>query len=328
MGGVTSRLTRRRGRINKGIRELTRRIYPQPAQFIQPLFVVEGSTQREAVPGLSGVFRDTPATLLQQIADDLEQGISKFLLFGVPAAKHEHDFDPGFTARQVQAIRERFGAEVWLAVDVCLCSSTTHGHCGIVNESGTQVMNTPSVGALTAAALAYAQAGADCVAPSDMMDGRVAAIRAALDSHALDSVAIMSYSAKFHSGFYGPFRVAADSAPGQETELTDRATYQIDPAREDDALLSSRRDAAEGADILMVKPGMPYLDVLASLSKEIPLPWAVYQTSGETAGFNLLQENRLGQRERLNREAWTAFLRAGASMIISYDARHAREWLS
>jgi porphobilinogen synthase len=173
-------------------------------------------------------------------------------------------------------------------------------------------------------ALAYAQAGADCVAPSDMMDGRVAAIRKLLVQQQLERTLVMSYSAKFHSRFYGPFRIAAESAPGGT--LSDRASYQIDPARPSDALLSARRDATEGADILMVKPGLPYLDVLKTLSNEIQLPWAVYQTSGEYAALSLAIEANLMSPQAIV-ESWTAFIRAGASIIISYGARHAREWL-
>ncbi len=320
-------LNHRRTRLTPAIRELTQVARPASRQFIQPLFVSESATAREPVPGLDGVWRDTPDSLLQQITADMEQGINKFLLFGVPATRSDRHFDHAFTAAQIAAVKAEFGASVWLAADVCLCSSTSHGHCGILNSSGDQVENAASVAELSAAALLYAQAGADCVAPSDMMDGRVAAIRQALDADGYDAVVIMSYSAKFHSGFYGPFRVAAESAPGAGNRLTDRATYQIDPARPDDALQSSQRDAAEGADILMVKPGLPYLDVLTRLSDAIPLPWAVYQTSGEAAGFNLLARAGLGDRARLNVEAWTACVRAGARMIISYDARQARDWL-
>lgn len=320
-------LTRRRTRLTPAIRELTQSARPVSRQFIQPLFVNENIANREAVPGLDDVWRDTPDTLLQQIAADLDRGIDKFLLFGVPADKQQQHFDHGFAANQIAAIKAEFGSQVWLAADVCLCSSTTHGHCGVLNTTGDQVQNAASVDALSEAALLYAQAGVDCVAPSDMMDGRVAAIRDSLNNNSHDDVVIMSYSAKFHSGFYGPFRVAADSAPSGGNSLKDRASYQIDPARPDDALLSSQRDAGEGADILMVKPALPYLDVLARLSNAIPLPWAAYQTSGESAGFNLLARDGLGDRTRLNIEAWTACVRAGANAIISYDARHAREWL-
>jgi porphobilinogen synthase len=323
-----AKLSARRTRLSPAIRELTREIRPHHEQFIQPLFVVEGLTKREAVPGLNGVWRDTADSLIDQVESDLGNGISKFLLFGIPANKHTHEFDTEFLAQQITSLKQHFGERIWLAVDVCLCSSTTHGHCGILNEQGDHVVNDLTVEALAQAALAYAQAGADCIAPSDMMDGRIAAIRSSLDAAGLDAALIMSYSAKFHSAFYGPFRIAADSAPDQNVKLTDRASYQIDPARPSDALLSSLRDDEEGADILMVKPGLPYLDVLADLSQQIPKPWAVYQTSGEAAGFELLAREGLGQRERLNTEAWIAFLRAGATMIISYDARHARDWLA
>jgi porphobilinogen synthase len=193
----------------------------------------------------------------------------------------------------------------------------------VLNTAGDYVVNDATSEELANAAGRFAQAGADCVAPSDMMDGRVAAIRSALDQLDCEQTTIMSYSAKFHSNFYGPFRLAADSAPAEQNRLRDRASYQIDPARPRDALASSRRDAREGADILMVKPGLPYLDVLASLSEQIPLPWAVYQTSGEQAAIDLLAHHDLLQRDATQRETWLAFKRAGASIIISYAARRA-----
>jgi porphobilinogen synthase len=323
-----AQLSARRTRLSPAIRELTRDVRLSHQQFIQPLFVAQAINEREAVPGLQNVWRDTPTSLLQQIAADIAAGINKFLLFSVPAAKDTNNFDHTFAAEQISAIKKHFGTDIWLSTDVCLCSATTHGHCGILNEAGDHVINHASVTALAAAALSYAQAGADCVAPSDMMDGRVAAIRDILDQHDLDAITVMSYSAKFQSSFYGPFRIAADSSPAAEISLTDRASYQLDPARPNDALISSLRDADEGADILMVKPGMPYLDVLADLSAQIPLPWAVYQTSGEAAGIELLAREGLGNRQAMNTEAWTAFVRAGANMIISYNARQARNWLN
>jgi porphobilinogen synthase len=198
----------------------------------------------------------------------------------------------------------------------------------VLNDSADHLDNVASVRELAAAALAYARAGADCVAPSDMMDGRIGAIRAALDANGLERTVLMSYAAKFHSSFYGPFRVAADSAPKTASGLADRASYQIDPSRAGDALLSVERDVAEGADILMVKPGMPYLDILADLSRQFAQPWAVYEVSGEYAGIELLADQGLANRINAHREAWTGFVRAGASMIISYGARHAKEWLA
>lgn len=318
----------RRNRDNRHIRELTRAVRLHAEQFIQPLFVVEGLGAREAVPGLRDVWRETPSSLLAQIEADLERGISKFLLFGVPAAKRERAFSQAFTSARLADIKGRFGDDLWVAADVCLCSYTTHGHCGILAEDRTHLDNDVTVAALAQAALQFAQAGADCIAPSDMQDGRVAAIRTALDGAGFQRRALMSYAAKFHSAFYGPFRVAADSAPDPANALQDRASYQIDPGRPDDALLAARRDADEGADILMVKPGLPCLDVLARLSAALPLPWAVYQTSGEQAGIDLLAAAGLADPVRAQLETWTAFARAGAQMIISYAARRAPTYLA
>ncbi|MCX7036633.1 MAG: porphobilinogen synthase [Proteobacteria bacterium] len=323
-----SRINLRRLRQDRHIRGLTREHRVSPEQFIQPLFVVEGLAGREEVPGLTGVYRDTPDSLLYQIESDLKAGVEKFLLFGVPMGKATHAIDWSFDAGQIARIKQRFGSDIWLSVDVCLCSSTPHGHCGVLNPEGDHLDNRASVRELAAAAAAYAQAGADCVAPSDMMDGRIGAIRDALEQAGCDRTLLMSYAAKFHSTFYGPFRVAADSAPKQQSKLTDRSSYQIDPARPGDALLSVERDVAEGADILMVKPGMPYLDILADLSRQFPQPWAVYEVSGEYAAIELLAREGLTNRIAAHREAWTALVRAGASMIISYGARHAREWLA
>lgn len=318
----------RRNRDNRHIRALTRSVRLHPEQFIQPLFVVEGLAAREAVPGLKDVWRETPTTLLRQVETDLEQGISKFLLFGVPAEKREQDFSQAFTSARLADIKGRFGDAVWIAADVCLCSYTTHGHCGILADDRNHLDNDVTVAALAQAALQFAHAGADCVAPSDMQDGRVAAIRTVLDSAGFQRRALMSYAAKFHSAFYGPFRLAANSAPDKTFALKDRATYQIDPGRPDDALLAAERDAAEGADILMVKPGLPCLDVLANLSAAIPLPWAVYQTSGEQAGIDLLAAQGLADPVRAQLETWTAFVRAGAQIIISYAARRAPSYIA
>ena len=316
-----SDLSLRRNRLSSKTRELTRQTLISRRQLIQPLFVVAGLQDREPVPGLNQVWRDTPESLIRQIESDLADGIDKFLLFGVPAHKSAEPFDVSFTAEQIGHIKSRFGDDLWLGVDVCLCSHTTHGHCGILNTAGDQVLNAATVTELAKSAAVYAQAGADCVAPSDMMDGRIAAIRSSLAESACDDRQIMSYAAKFHSSFYGPFRLAADSAPADGHQLKDRASYQIDPARPDDALACALRDADEGADILMVKPGLPYLDVLADLARRVPRPWAVYQTSGEQAAIDLLAGQDLLNADRAQLETWLAFKRAGATMIISYAAR-------
>ena len=323
-----SSLNLRRLRQDSHVRALTREVHVQPDQLIQPLFVGETNARPEAIPGLTGVHQDTPDSLLRQVEQDLKAGVDKFLLFGVPRARSERHIDWSFTSGQIQALKKRFGRDIWLATDVCLCSSTPHGHCGVLNAEGDHLDNDASLVELVQASLSYAQAGADCVAPSDMMDGRIGAIRQALDRDGLERTVLMSYAVKFQSTLYGPFRVAADAAPKGGTPLKDRASYQLDPARPGDAWLCAQRDDAEGADILMVKPGLPYLDVLRELSREFRKPWAVYHVSGEFAALEALAAQGLANRAALHREIMTAFRRAGASMIITYGARYAREWLA
>jgi porphobilinogen synthase len=318
----------RRLRQNEHIRALTREVHVQLEQLIQPLFVAEGLAAPTAVPGLTGVHQETTESLLRQVEQDLRAGVHSFLLFGVPAGQRERDIDWSFTAGQIRALKQRFGHDIWLAADVCLCSSTPHGHCGVLNPEGDHLDNHASVLELEQAALSYAQAGADCVAPSDMMDGRIGAIRARLDGAGLERTILMSYAVKFQSVLYGPFRVAAGSAPKSGNTLKDRASYQLDPARPNDAWQCAQRDAAEGADILMVKPGLPYLDLLRELSSAIHKPWAVYHVSGEFAALEALSAQGLAPRAALHREILTAFKRAGAAMIITYGARFAREWLT
>jgi porphobilinogen synthase len=317
----------RRLRQSPFIRELVQEYRVSVEQMIQPLFVVEGLAEREAVPGITGTFRETSESLLRTVERDLEAGVTKFILFGVPREKKLTDFQHQFTSSQIESLRKRFGKDIFLAVDVCLCSSTVHGHCGVLSAEGDHIENNSSVQELAKLARGYAQAGADCVAPSDMMDGRIRGIRKSLDEVGLDRTLIMSYSAKFHSRFYGPFRVAADSAPKGDVQLKDRATYQIDPASPRDAFMSSLRDAEEGADILMVKPGMPYLDILKQLSTEIKKPWAVYEVSGEFASIEVMAQHGLMNGPAAHVEAWTSLVRAGASMIITYGARYARDYL-
>lgn len=319
-----SALSLRRLRQNEWIRQLTKEVHLSYEQFIQPLFIVEGINHREPVAGLTGTFRETKDSIFSQIEQDIEAGVRKFLLFYIPAEKKSHSFNHDFSCENILELRKRFGNKIWLAVDVCLCSATTHGHCGILTKGSevASVDNQLTINELAKAALQFAQAGVDCVAPSDMMDGRIGAIRKVLDEKTL----IMSYAAKFHSSFYGPFRQAADSAP--KLGLKDRASYQIDPARPGDALASALRDEAEGADILMVKPGLPALDILSKLSQLIPTkPWAVYQVSGEFAGVELLASQSLINGPKAHVESWIAFKRAGASMIISYGARFAKRWI-
>lgn len=327
MAGQKYGITLRKSRLDAQTRAEAREVRFTQSQLIQPYFAVAGLKAREPVPGLTGVYRETTDTLLGQIESDLENGVTQGILFGVPSEKSpgpKFRFDQ--TADQIRAVKRRFGERFYLYVDVCLCSHTDHGHCGILNEEGDHVVNEASVEALAQAALEYARAGVDAVAPSDMMDGRVAAIREALDREGFDRVKLMSYSAKFHSRFYGPFRAAADSAPKGSVKLKDRATYQIDPGHPTDAYLSSKRDLEEGADILMVKPGLPYLDVLKDLSARIPAKWAVYEVSGEFAAIEALAAQGMIDGPRAHWEAWTAFFRAGASLVLTYGARHFKRY--
>ncbi len=323
----SGKLTLRRARLNPLFRKLTSEVDLSVDHFMQPLFCVEGLKVKEEIPGLAGVYRETADSILRQIESDLETGVKSFVIFGVPAQKSAQNFSYASTAKMISEIKKRFGSDLFLAVDVCLCSYTDHGHCGVLSTEGDHVDNGRSVTELAKAALEYAAAGADCVAPSDMMDGRIAAIRGALDQGGQEQKLLMSYSAKFHSKFYGPFRVAANSVPSKTNSLKDRATYQIDPARPSDALLASERDVREGADILMVKPGLPYLDVLAMLSAKIKLPWAVYEVSGEYAAIEELAKAGLINAAAAHVESWIALRRAGASILISYGARNAQKWI-
>ena len=322
-----SPLTFRRLRDNAHIRELTARVNVSHRQMVQPLFVTEGLKARESIPGLTGTHRDTPTSLLNQIKDDVKHGITKFLLFASPTAKHTREFDHSFLTSQIAAIKKQFGNDIWLAADICLCASTTHGHCGILNDAMDHVENPASTQALADMALAAAQAGADCVAPSDMMDGRIRAIRETLNTNGHAQTVLMSYSAKFASAFYGPFRIAQNSAPDKKLKLQDRKTYQMDYRRPDDALACSLRDADEGADILMVKPVVHYLDVLKELSAQIPLPFAAYYVSGEHALVEAAAAQGLVDARAAHIENWHGIARAGGQIIITYAARYAREWL-
>jgi porphobilinogen synthase len=296
--------------------------------FIQPLFVDESVQERTPMASLNEIAADTIASVLDQIALDLEQGISKFLLFPVPLHKSNTDFDFGFVIKALQAIKKKFGNQVWIAADTCLCAYTQHGHCGLLNETQTAVLNHESVTVLAQYALALAKAGADCIAPSDMMDGRIAAIRNALDENGFDHIAIMSYSAKFSSQFYGPFRDACKSSPGNNPILKDRKTYQFSAYNAQDGLLSTIRDIEEGADLVMVKPALPYLDIIQTIKQETKFPLVAYHVSGEYQSLELLASQGLVERSQAHLEIWTSLKRAGADCIISYAARHAKDWIA
>lgn len=319
-------LTQRRLRTDAHIRELTASVKLSHKSFIQPLFVDEALTTPRAVDGLANVQVDTASSILHTIEQDLQNGISKFLLFPVPAQKQQPPFDFSFAASLIKHIKMEFGNDVWLATDLCLCSYTTHGHCGILNEAQTKLINHKTVDELTRYATQLAVAGADCIAPSDMMDGRIAAIRTQLDALGFDAISIMSYASKFSSQFYGPFRDACHSAPNTNG-LKNRKSYQISPFNGNDAIASALRDEKEGADMLMVKPAALYTDVIAKLKQQTLKPIAAYHVSGEYAAVESLVEKGLASREAVHTEVWAALQRAGADIIISYAARNAKAWI-
>ena len=319
-------VTQRRLRADTHIRELTASVKLSHKSFIQPLFVDEAITTPRAVSGLTGVEVDTPSSVLTTIEQSIKGGATKFLLFPVPANKKEAGFDFSFASSLVRSIKENFGSDVWIASDLCLCSYTTHGHCGILNDDHSKLVNHKTVDVLSKYATQLAIAGADCIAPSDMTDGRISAIRTSLDALKYDTVSIMSYSAKFSSQFYGPFRDACHSAPNT-IGLKNRKTYQLSPLNMNDAIASSLRDEKEGADILMVKPAALYTDVIAKLKQQTLKPIAAYHVSGEYAAIEALAEKSLVNREAAHLEVWTALTRAGADIIISYAAKNAKQWI-
>ena len=319
-------LTRRRLRTDAHIRELTASVRLSHKAFIQPLFVEEGIAGPRTVVGLPGVDVDNSDSILYTIEEDINKGINKFLLFPVPAARKEKDFDFSFATSVIKEIRQRFGADIWIASDLCLCSYTTHGHCGILNEEQTKLSNSKTVEVLTKYAALLADAGANCIAPSDMMDGRINAIRQILDALGKEEVSIMSYAAKFSSQWYGPFRDACHSAP-KGTTLKNRKSYQLSPFNSKDAIATALRDEKEGADILMVKPAGLYTDVIAKLKELTLKPIAAYHVSGEYAAIETLARQGLLERDAAHLETWAALTRSGAEIIISYASRFAKKWI-
>ena len=315
----------RRLRRTAGIRGLVRETRLSADSLIYPLFVCEGTGVRREVPSMPGVFQLSVDEAVDEAAAARADGVRAVLLFGLPAHKDEHGTAAADPAAPVQtavrAIRGRLD-DVAVVTDVCLCEYTAHGHCGILD--GETILNDVTVGRLVEAAVSHAEAGAHVVAPSDMMDGRVGAIRRGLDARGFEDVAIMSYAAKYCSAFYGPFRDAADSAPA----FGDRRTHQMDPANSDEALREVGLDIEEGADIVMVKPAMPYLDVIHRVKARFGRPTAAYQVSGEYAMAKAAA--RLGwlDEDRIMLETLTAIRRAGADILITYYARRAARALA
>jgi porphobilinogen synthase len=286
------------------------------AHLIQPIFIVEGLRSAEAIPGLDGNYRLGIDVALDAIAADVAAGVRHFLLFAVPASPAAYG---AFAARAVEAIKRRFGSDLCLWVDICLCSSTADGHCAISGPDR-RIDLDATLAALEEMTLRIADAGADGASPSDMMDGRTARLRTALDGRGHGAVPVMSYSTKFASRFYGPFRTAAGSAPKHGT----REHYQIDVRSRTDAIGSSVRCANEGADLLMVKPGMTSIDLIAPIREATGKLVGAYQVSGEYAGLCALGRDGLADFNAALLETWLVFRRAGAAYIITYGARHAR----
>lgn len=327
-GTVTSlRLTRRPRRLrrSRAIRALVRETHLQASHLVYPLFVTGGQAVRRPVSSMPGVFQLSVDEAVEEAGAAKADGVGGILLFGVPPHKDDSGTgawdSEGPVQEAVRAIKKAH-PEVLVITDVCMCEYTSHGHCGLIVDG--EVANDPTVALLVRTALSHAAAGADVVAPSDMMDGRVGAIREALDERGFADVAILSYAAKYCSAFYGPFRDAAESAP----KFGDRRSHQMDPANVEEALREVELDLDEGADIVMVKPALPYLDVLARVKAEFGVPTAAYHVSGEYAMLKAAAANGWIDETRAMFESLTSIRRAGADIIITYYAREAARALA
>ncbi len=314
----------RRLRRNEAIRNLVRETRPSSAGLVYPMFVCAGSGVRAEVSSMPGIAQQSVDKLVEETREVADLGIPAVILFGLPEHKDEKGTEAyiasGVVQRAIEAIRAA-RPELLVITDVCLCEYTSHGHCGVIE--GKQVVNDPTVELLAEMALSHARAGAHMVAPSDMMDGRVAAIRARLDANGFADTAILSYSAKYCSGFYGPFREAAQSAP----QFGDRASYQMDPANAREALKEVALDVEEGADIIMVKPALPYLDIVHRVREAFDVPVAAYNVSGEYAMVKAAAENGWIDEKRVVLEILTSIQRAGASVVLTYHAKDLARWL-
>jgi porphobilinogen synthase len=314
----------RRLRESPLIRRMVRETRLGVENLILPLFAVHGRGVREPISSMPGVARLSLDEIAREAKDAASMGIPAVLLFGVPASKDprgsEAYAEDGIVQQAARMVKETI-PDLLVVTDVCLCQYTSHGHCGVVEDG--RVRNDPSVDLLARVAVSHVEAGADIVAPSDMMDGRVGAIREALDEAGYTETPIMAYSAKYASAFYGPFREAAESAP----QFGDRRSYQMDPANAIEALREVGLDVDEGADIVMVKPALPYLDVIARVKQEFGVPLAAYSVSGEYAMIKAA--GRLGwlDEERVMMESLTAIRRAGADLVITYLAKEAARLL-
>jgi len=313
----------RRLRRSERLRALVRETRVTPEQLIYPLFVAPGEGLRREIPSLPGCFHLSVDQAAKEAREVESLGIAGVILFGLPAGKDaagsEGYAEDGVVQKAVRAIRAAC-RDLLVITDVCLCEYTSHGHCGVVADS--EVQNDPTLELLARMAVSHARAGAHVVAPSDMMDGRVAAIRKGLDAAGLADTPILSYAAKYASAFYGPFREAADSAP----QFGDRRGYQMDPANVREALREVRLDVEEGADIVMVKPALPYLDVIRAVKEACDRPVAAYNVSGEYAMVKAAAARGWVDEERIVKETLTSIRRAGADVILTYHAKDFARW--
>jgi porphobilinogen synthase len=315
----------RRTRQSEALRGLVRETRLDPSQFVYPLFVTHGANVRQPIESMPGQAQLSVDQLAAEANDLADLGVRAVLLFGLPASK-DPEGSEAYDGDGIvqQAIRELKRVDPGLAViaDICLCEYTDHGHCGLLTATG-EVDNDPSLELLTRMAVSTAEAGADIIAPSDMMDGRVAAIRGGLDDAGFESTPIMSYSAKYASAYYGPFREAADSAP----QFGDRRGYQMDPSNVREARRKVAADIEEQADIVMVKPALAYLDVIRAVRESTDLPLAAYNVSGEYAMVKAAAQQGWLDEQRIVLETLTGIARAGADIIITYHAKDAARWL-
>lgn len=314
----------RRLRMNDAFRSMVRETELSPKDFIYPLFVVPGKNVRREVRSMPGVFQLSIDEIVKECVEVKTLGILAVILFGIPEHKDEvgseaYD-EAGIIQMAVRAIKKEV-PNLIVITDVCLCEYTSHGHCGIVR--GDEIVNDESIELLAKEALTHAQAGADMVAPSDMFDGRVRAIRSILDENDFKNTPIMSYAAKYASGFYGPFRDAAESTP----KFGDRRSHQMDPANSDEALREVEQDILEGADIVMVKPALPYLDIIRRVKDTFQMPTAAYNVSGEYAMIKAAGRNGWIDEQRVMMEVLTSIKRAGADLILTYFAKDASKLL-
>jgi porphobilinogen synthase len=317
----------RRTRRTAGLRGLVRETRLSPQDFVYPIFVTAGEDVRNPVASMPGIFQLSINHAVTEALRAHDLGIQAVLLFGLPEQKDEAAtgaYDPeGIVQLATRAIKEA-APELLVVTDVCLCEYMSHGHCGVVEKETGEVLNDVSLELLARTAASQAEAGADIVAPSDMMDGRVAAIRSELDNEGFENTPVMAYAVKYASAFYGPFREAADSAP----QFGDRRSYQMDPANAREALVETGLDIEEGADIVIVKPALPYLDVLRRVRETTDVPVAAYNVSGEYAMVKAAARNGWLDEQRAVIEALTGIKRAGADIIITYHAPDMARWLS